>query len=51
MKTRELQWINTPVLIEAIIRYKNGNLHRTLKLWVEKVLEINPSNKSELLNS
>ena len=40
MKGRTLQWINTPVIMEAIFRYEQGNLTRPMKLWIEQVLEI-----------
>ena len=41
---KNLQWINTPVLMEALIRYQQGHLNRPMKLWVEEVLEINQEN-------
>ena len=44
MRRKTIQWINTPVLNEAIFRYEKGLLHKSMKLWLEEVLEIN-SNK------
>ncbi len=44
MKKAPIQWINSPVLIEAIFRYEKGLLPNSMKLWLEKVLEINPKN-------
>ncbi len=43
MTKRKLHWVNTPVLIEAISRYQKGRLSRSMKLWIEQVLEINNS--------
>ncbi len=40
MKRREIQWINTPVLSEAIFRYEKGLLHNSMKLWLEQALDI-----------
>ena len=42
MVKRSLSWVNTPVLSEAIIRYEEGRLPKSLKLWIEKILEIGP---------
>ena len=44
MSNKKIQWINTPVLTEAIFRYEKGLLSNSMKLWLEQVLEIN-SNK------
>ena len=46
MTRKTLQWINTPVLSEAIFRYEKGLLPNSMKLWLEQVLEIN-SNKDQ----
>ena len=43
MRRKTLQWINTPVLTEAIFRYEKGLLPNSMKLWLEQVLEINSS--------
>ena len=40
MKRKTIQWINTPVLTEAIFRYEKGLLPNSMKLWLEQVLEI-----------
>ncbi len=41
MSTRSIAWINTPVIMEALIRYKENRLPRSMKLWLEKLLDIN----------
>ena len=40
MRRKQIQWINTPVLSEAIFRYEKGLLSNSMKLWLEQVLEI-----------
>ena len=40
MSRKTIQWINTPVLTEAIFRYEKGLLPNSMKLWLEQVLEI-----------
>ena len=35
-----MQWVNTPVLIEAILRYEENRLPRPMKLWVEELLDL-----------
>ena len=40
MSRKSIQWINTPVLSEAIFRYEKGLLPNSMKLWLEQVLEI-----------
>ena len=42
MRRKTIQWINTPVITEALFRYENGRLPNSMKLWLEQVLEINP---------
>lgn len=42
MKRKEIQWINTPVIMEAIVRYEEKRLHKPMSLWIENLLEINP---------
>lgn len=37
---RSLQWVNTPVLIEALERYEQQRLPRSMQLWLEAVLEL-----------
>ena len=41
MRSKNIQWINTPVITEAIFRYEKGLLPNSMKLWLEQVLEIN----------
>ena len=45
MRSKQIQWINTPVISEAIFRYEKGLLPNSMKLWLEQVLEID-TNKS-----
>lgn len=40
MAHRALQWVNSPVLQEAIERYEQGLLPRSMQLWIEALLEI-----------
>jgi hypothetical protein len=40
MVPRTLQWVNSPVLLEALERYEQQRLPRSLQLWLEAVLEI-----------
>ena len=49
MRTKQIQWINTPVITEAIFRYEKGLLPNSMKLWLEQVLEID--SKTLLNNS
>ncbi len=49
MTNRKINWINSPVLMEAMIRYEEHRLSKPLELWIEKLLEINPRNGSSLL--
>jgi len=35
-----INWINTPILIEAIECYEQGRLPRSLTLWLKTLLEI-----------
>lgn len=41
MARRTPQWINSTVLFEALIRYQEGRLPRSMRLWVETLLELN----------
>ena len=41
MKKKELQWVNTPVLMEAMVRRKKGIMSRQMSLWIEDLLELN----------
>lgn len=40
MVGRAPTWLNTPVLLEAIDRYDQGLLSRSIQLWLETLLEI-----------
>lgn len=40
MPQRPTQWVNTPVLLEAIERYERGVLPRPMQLWIEQLLEL-----------
>ena len=40
MARRSLQWINSPVLMEALMRYHEGRLPRSMRLWVEELLDL-----------
>jgi hypothetical protein len=40
MAPRSPQWVNTPVLLEALTRYEQGRLPRSMRLWVQAVLEL-----------
>ena len=49
MRKGTLQWVNSPVLFEAILRYEQGRLPLSLKLWVEQLLELKSDETSKLL--
>ena len=50
MARRSPQWINSTVLVEALIRYQEGRLPRSMRLWVETMLELNgDTDPAELL--
>tara|TARA_Y100001968_G_C19236892_1_gene657372 strand:+ start:701 stop:877 length:177 start_codon:yes stop_codon:yes gene_type:complete len=49
MSLRNLQWINTPVVMEAILRYQQKRLPPSLKLWVEELLELKDSRQTETI--
>ena len=44
MTRRQINWVNTPVLNEALIRYEEKRLPKQLRLWIEKLLELNTIN-------
>ncbi|KGG12012.1 hypothetical protein EV05_1215 [Prochlorococcus sp. MIT 0601] len=50
MIRRSVSWINTPVIMEAMHRYEENRLPRSMRLWLEKLLEIKPNENSSLLN-
>ena len=37
---RSIQWVNSPVLLEALERYEQRRLPRSMQLWVEAMLEL-----------
>ena len=39
---RRIQWVNTPVLIEAMERHRQGLLPRSMQLWLQQLLELPP---------
>ena len=40
MLRRSPTWANTAVLLQAIERYEQGLLPRSMQLWIQAVLEI-----------
>jgi len=40
---RSPHWVNTSVLLEAMERNEQGRLARPLQLWLQGLLEIDPS--------
>lgn len=40
MARRSPTWVNTPVLLQAIERYEQGRLPRSMQLWLQTLLEI-----------
>jgi len=40
MAGRSPIWVNTPVLLQAIERYEQGRLPRSMQLWLQTLLEI-----------
>ncbi len=50
MARRIIHWVNTPVLTEAILRYREGRLSRSMRLWVENLLDIQPQKSSSFLS-
>jgi hypothetical protein len=40
MGPRSPHWVNTPVLMQALERYEQGNLPRSMQLWIQQLLEI-----------
>ena len=52
MASRPIQWVNSPVLMEAMLRYEQGLLPRSMQLWVEQIFELDGAeNTSGLLPS
>ncbi|MFO7628013.1 MAG: hypothetical protein R6W06_00560 [Prochlorococcaceae cyanobacterium] len=42
-------WVNTPVLVEAMQRYEQGRLPRSLQLWLQTLLELDEAPSVPLL--
>jgi len=40
LSNKHIQWINTPVIFEAMTRYQEDRLAKHMKLWIEKTLEL-----------
>ncbi|MCP9790426.1 hypothetical protein KBZ20_00985 [Vulcanococcus limneticus Candia 3F8] len=40
MAPRSPQWVNTPVLLEALERYEQGRLSYPMALWLLQLLEL-----------
>ncbi|ABX09254.1 Hypothetical protein P9211_13231 [Prochlorococcus marinus str. MIT 9211] len=51
MNSRSIAWVNTPVIMEAMLRYQENRLPRPMKLWLEKLLDINTSQKTNLVTN
>ena len=43
MRARSPHWVNSTVLVEALHRYEQNLLPRSMRLWVETMLDIDPS--------
>ena len=48
MAPRSLSWVNTPVLLQAIERYEQGLMPRSMQLWLQQVLELEQPLKGPL---
>ncbi|WP_115120649.1 hypothetical protein [Synechococcus sp. UW105] len=46
MARRSPQWINSSVLMEALMRYQEGRLPLSMKRWVEELLDLNTDEAS-----
>tara|TARA_B100000700_G_scaffold325761_1_gene435378 strand:- start:5011 stop:5148 length:138 start_codon:yes stop_codon:yes gene_type:complete len=44
MKSKNLQWVNSVVLMEALQRYEQNLLPLSMKRWVEAIFELNSKN-------
>jgi len=47
MGHRSLAWVNTPVLLQALERYEQGGLPRSMQLWIQQLLELPPTRPSQ----
>ena len=50
MSRKQIHWINTPVLMEAMIRYEQKRLPKSMRLWIEGLLEINSTDDKGLIS-
>jgi hypothetical protein len=48
MDRRALHWVNTPVLLQAIERYEEGKLPRSMQLWIETLLDLEGTGSGHL---
>jgi len=48
MAARSLHWVNSPVLLEALERYEQRLLPRSMQLWVEAMLELKAPEREPL---
>ena len=42
MRARSPNWVNSTVLVEALQRYEQNLVPRSMRLWVEAMLDIDP---------
>ena len=40
MRARSPHWVNSTVLVEALHRYEQNRLPRSMRLWVETMLDL-----------
>ena len=39
-QTKSLNWVNTPVIVEALSRYQEDRLPPSIRLWLIEILEL-----------
>ncbi len=49
MASKPISWINSTVLLEAIIRYEQGSLPKSMRLWLEDLLELKQEKNNSVL--
>ena len=49
MAARSPHWVNSTVLMEALQRYEQNTLPRSMRLWVEAALELDPTQPSQAM--
>ena len=49
MRARSPHWVNSTVMVEALQRYEQNLLPRSMRLWVEAMLDIDPSDSAQPL--